>query len=78
MARVGPQNHRKKKLTFIIRIVVFLRLRTITQSVALTGNVENKNEILVGNPKEKRSFGKLWYIQVNNKKVNTKLTLHTP
>ena len=65
-------------MVFIIRIVVFLLLRTMTQSVALTGDVENKNETSVGNPKEKRSFGKLWYIQVNNKKVNTKLTLHTP
>jgi hypothetical protein len=50
----------------------------MTQSVALTGDVENKNETLVGNPEEKRSFGKLRYIQLNNKKVKSKLTLHTP
>jgi hypothetical protein len=59
-------------------IVRSLRVRTITQSVALTADVENKYETLVGNPEEKRSFGKLRYRQVNNKKVNTKLTLHTP
>jgi hypothetical protein len=53
-------------------------LTTMAQPVALTADVENKNETLVGNPEEKRSFGKLWYIQVNNKKVNTKLTLHKP
>ena len=50
----------------------------MTQSVALTGDVENKNETLVGNPEEKRSFGRLRYIQVNDKKVNKKLTLLTP
>jgi beta-lactamase superfamily II metal-dependent hydrolase len=57
---------------------MYLRLRTLTQSVALTGDVENKNENLVRSPEEKRSFGKVRYIEVNNKKENTKLTLHTP
>jgi hypothetical protein len=67
-----------KNLIRRTNIVIFLRLRTMTQSVALTGDVEDKYEILVGNPKEKRSFGKLRHRQANNKKVNTKLTLHRP
>ena len=46
---------------------------TFKDKDTVTGDVENKNKTLVGNPEEKRLFGKLRYIQVNNKKVYRKL-----